>query len=524
LRLVGQASDSVLAEMSDAPFEDGAAWVKKELAGTRSTTSLAMLCLDVEGGVCSWLSSPSANPAVVAALARQGGSAESGARSGGSALEFYAGDAFSSSVQALDAREGNGAGVSIRKRTERRKLNAGNTQRLAVLAIEDVPARLLMDAMDRQGVPVESVASLWHIMSAAWDPGTPRPGTGESDAIVAESAALTAVLVVDPASGRLLWSWSRAGRLVVAGSMRVRHGVVAPDAIVEEGAALPPAVLYGPEEVSRLATEWLSWAVQVGQAPSRFVCILPDAEQAGEFGRAVGTAWAGATVDVVTKDDPVGATLHRITNLLENTPLKDEPDPRAGLVDLSRRPGRQHRRMYTWWSGAIAAGALVLTVLGWQLGRTAKDSDAAAKAWTEQGRAAIKEVFPEALVPRPGESPYKRFKDELDKQERAAKPLDHADAAMPVLEELETISLVLGNSGYAIESVDLDSKGLPRVTTVTASTRDAEDLLDALKRVSNSHVVDWTFTPSNKQEGEVTKVRATYTGRWASPANKGGKP
>ena len=240
-----------------------------------------MLCLDIEGGVCSWLTSPSTNPAVVAALARQSGRHEGDARGGNSAVDFYASDSFSSSVQALEGRPDQNGGHQARAGSGGRGSAALDVQRLAVLAMGDVPGRLLMDALDRQGVPVESVASLWHSMAASWDPSAPRASVpGQEQALIGETASLTAVIIVDPQSKRLIWTWSRGGRLVVAGSMRVRQGAAETNAVAQPGdSPAPVTVLYGPEEVSRLAAEWLTWAAQVGQAPSRFVCVLPDESQ-----------------------------------------------------------------------------------------------------------------------------------------------------------------------------------------------------------------------------------------------------
>ncbi len=527
LRLVGQTGEDQWpgeggGEAGEA--EDGAAWIKQRLAGTRSTSSLAMLCLDIEGGICSWLTSPSTNPSVVATLARQGaGFSESASRPGTSAVEFYAGDAFSSSVQALETQAQTGGSPSRFRRAP--SVQPHESLRLAVLAMGDVPARLLVDALDRQGVPVDSVASLWHLMAGAWDPAAPRSTEPTEDqALMGQTASLTAVIIVDPQSSRLIWCWSRAGRLVLAGSMRVRQGAPETDALANADEAAPTTTLYGEEEVSRLVTEWLTWAAQVNQAPSRFVCVLPDhGTQAADFGRALGKAWPGAAVDVVTNDDPVGATLKRTANILDNTPLKgEEPDPRAGLVDLSRRPGTQHRRMYLWWSGAIAAAALVMSVIGFQLRASADSAREAAKDWRKQGLAAIGEVFPDALVDRPGVNKYQAFKTEVEKTEKKLRPADRTDEAMPVIEELETISLVVGNSGYSIESIDLDSKGLPRLYVLTDRLDDAERLGDALKRVSGSHVAEWTSNYSTKKEGDVSKVRASWSGTWIK--NKPGGP
>jgi hypothetical protein len=511
LRLVGLAQDEQWSADSGTDPDAGAAWVKQVLSGTRDSSALALLCLDVEGGVCSWLTSPSANPSVVAALARQGAPDGEGARAGGP-VEFYAADSFSSSIQPLDGRPGaNGAAPRLRK-----SALPPEPQRLAILGMTDVPVRLLMDALDREGIPVESVASLWHIMAAAWDPSAPR-AAAPADALQGETASLTAVILVDPSASRLVWCWSKAGTLVVAGSMRLRQAQADANALAQPGDAAPTTVQYGEPEVSRLANEWLSWAAQLGQAPGRFVCVLPDGDQGGEFGRALGRTWSGATVDVVTNDDPVGATLKRTANVLENTPIKaGGPDQRTGLVDLSRRPGAQHRRMYVWWAGAVGAAAMGLTVVGFQLRGAAESARTAALGWRNQGRDAIAQVAPD-IKDAPGKNRYQAFEDEVKRLEHQVTAPPRNDDTMPVMEELETISLVVGNAGYALDSISLDSKGLPRFAVVADNMSDAEALIEAMRRVSGSNVVEWTGNPVPRKVDGVDKVAVTFNGRWAPP-------
>jgi hypothetical protein len=49
---------------------------------------------------------------------------------------------------------------------------------------------------------------------------------------------------------------------------------------------------------------------------------------------------------------------------------------------------------------------------------------------------------------------------------------------------------------------------------VASKTQDAEDLLDALKRVAGSRVNEWGATYAPKKDGDQTLVRATYSGTW----------
>lgn len=511
LRLVGHASDESWPAGGGAADADHAAqWVRSRLANLRSTNSLALLCLDVEGGVCSWLSAPAGNLAMVGAIARGGtlsGDADTSARANSSPIEFYAGDPYASSIQPLEHANGHAP-------TEMR--------RLPVLAISDVPGRLLMDALDRVNISVEAAATLWHVMAHTWDPGAPRAGAPLTDAMAAHAdAPVSGVLMVDPDNSRLLWTWSQAGRLLVAGSMRLRRAPAETTALAEQDAegAAPMTVAYGADDVSRLTVEWLSWAAQVGQVPTRLVCIVPDQAQAGAFGRALGQSWNGATVDVVVRPDPIGDTLTRAATVIENTPRATDDDPQLALVELSSRPGRSHRRLYMWWSAAVVAGAVVLGIFGWQLQKNAGQSREAVATWVKQQDEAIGQVMPGAKAGvGPENSVYNQLKNEVSRREKANALPGRNDNPMPILQELETLSLVIGNSGISLDAsqgqgIDIDSRGA-RVTVLTNTTSDAEALLEAFKRVSGSNLVDWTSNLSQRNEGEAVRVRGVYTAKW----------
>ncbi len=512
LRLLGHATDERWPGTGEAPDVDtGARWLRDRLVSSRAGASLSLLCLDVEGGVCSWLSAPAgsaATGAMIGAIARgMGGAGEGEGESGGgrraaSPVEYYAGDPYSSSIQSLEVGDGGGAAL----------------KRMPVLAVSDVPARLLLDALDRQNVSVEAAASLWHVMAHAWDPAA-VPASG-GDAVEAE-APVTGVLVVDVEAGRLLWTWSSAGQLLVAGSVRLRRVAAESTELVEAdggmGAGAPLVLTYGEQDVSRLTVEWLAWAAQVGRAPARLVCVLADRAQAGAFGHALGEAWKGASVDVVVQEDPVGATLSRAVDVLERTPAGGgEDDPAMSLVELTSRPGRSHRRLYMWWSGAIAAAALLMGVVGWQMNSAAAESRDAAAEWRGRQEEAIRQVLPDARA-GPGRSTLMVLKDEVGRRAKELAPAKQLDSAatMPILEELQTLSFVVGNSGLSLESIELDSQFSPRFSVLANTTRDAEDLLVALGRVAGSHVSDWSPLYSARTEGGVQKVRGTYSGKWA---------
>lgn len=424
-----------------------AAWVAEELGRIRE---LAAICIDPAGGVCGWLSTPSASPEIVVAALQQAqtsnlvpGVAEAPAGSGFGLLgDGPLGPGSDRSIEALAPIDAAPTST-LRSRFQKNapKPGAGGKRRLAVLSIPDVAARVFIDELDKLKVEVQSVMSLWHAAAASWDPGrpakAPRGSTGggsqnghaaPDDVIDSVSAPTTAVLLIEP-SGRVLWTWSIAGDLIAAGSMRARvhpRGLM-PSTTGEDGKPLPagplpgdsqvgtltgetgvsarrlgestviepaptPMIQYGDPEIGRLVMDWLSWSAQLGVSPERMICLGPettagrDAPLTASLSESLARCWPGATADVAVYDDPIGATLNRLRGL-HNLGLPQlgpvtapdaaalaAPDPRAGLVALSRRPGRATRSVYRWGTLATLVAAVSIFFLAKRLERDSLDA------------------------------------------------------------------------------------------------------------------------------------------------------
>ncbi|CAG1006076.1 hypothetical protein PHYC_03285 [Phycisphaerales bacterium] len=503
MRLVGQTSDESFPPEGGlrgggGDFDAAATWLRERLEATRSTTSIAMLCLDAEGGVCSWVTSPSTDPSVVSASVRLG--TADGSRAGGGAFDFYAPSESESSLEALGPRTGKPAAGVL-------------PPRLAVLGIADVPGRLLVDALDRQGVAVEQASTLWHAMAVAWDPGAPR--TGSVNAEAPADSPITAIVLIDPL-GRLLWCWSRGGTLLVAGSLRLRMRRA------EQGEAGPDLPEYGVEDASRLAAEWLSWSVQLARSPRRIVCVLTPSDDAAAFGEALGGAWPGAPVDAVRHEDPLGVTLRRLADLIESTPRAAAAGEAATtLPALSRRAGRSHRRMHYWRAAALLGVAVVLGMGAWQFQSAAGEATDSAKQWESRWREVIKEAYPEMpTVLGESSSPLVLLNEEVKRRERDLRPVERSDQTMPILQELDTISLVLGSAQCDLEEITLDSTLRPRVSTIVRSAEQAEAILEGFRRIGGSFVTNWSLTGSERPQGTEQRIRALYQGEWNRDALK----
>ena len=254
-------------EQDAGTYRTIAAWIKTNLHGARSRDSLELLCLDASGAIYSWLSAPTRDPQVVALLARQGGPTASEAGESTSPdftpVSYFAPTPLDSTVQPLPA-DADQPVVTGKHAKPGKGSEPRPSHRMAALAASDLPARLLVDALDGVGVRVGEVATVWHAMALAWDRGA-RAAPSVDGEPVAGASPVTGVVMIDD-DARLLWCWSQRGRLLAGGSIRLR---TVPGAASAEGDAPAPAPvpLCVREDVARLAAEWVAWSMQLSRAP-----------------------------------------------------------------------------------------------------------------------------------------------------------------------------------------------------------------------------------------------------------------
>lgn len=526
VRLVGAAFDRawtapVAGEIgSGSGGSDGAAavsavksaakWVAETLKGL-GTSRLDTICLDGEGGVCTWLSAPSASQSVVSATIQQsvlsgaegaGGSAgrliAAGIASGGEAGGFES----DVSVQALAVADEEPRGSMRLPFIGRAADSGGSRERFAVLSMRDAPVRVFIDELDARGIEVGAVESIWHALASTWDPGAPQAGEPAP-----ERTPVSAVVMTDP-SGRLVWSWSSAGELLAAGQIRLRQVVrreerPAPSmvsgaelALAEPGAARrigndEPEEIAGLEctgaEVGRIVMDWLAWSAQLGRVPDRILCFgpltLPDpgngasqwlgGPSPASLAEGLGRAWAGAQIDAAAHEDPIGATLARLAGvgpLGAHPPKVEVDDPRRELLTLSARPGRADRFMYRSMAIGLVAAAVLVAAAGWQFHRAAGGgADAIAEAQQRQADA-LKSVA--TIAPNIERDPgaavgILRGKiNELEQINRSLKP------QKPILQELaRVLRAIEGSADTRIREITLNAAvGSARLVVPDAET------------------------------------------------------
>lgn len=529
-----------LADAQRALVAAAARWIADQIGPLKDQTQL-VLCLDADGARCAWLSAPSGEHTVVKAAvasAAQGGLDED-APGPGVWDTAHGQDGLDMSVQSLSA-------TAVLPKPRRDRTAIDRRERLAVLAIPDLAARLLLDELDRLDVEVAEVTSLWHAAALAWDPSatdrlSPGAMVDAEGAVVAESQPLSVSLLIEPA-GRLVWAWCRSGQLVAAGSMRVRRIVssapapepepagepvddrAAPRLVGETSVEAPGAVLeLAKADAGRLITEWLAWSIQLGQAPARIVCLgpsnivcadlladLPQVPGIAALAQTLGARWPGAAVTAQVEPDPVGATLARLVGAPPAGPADASGDPRAGLTDLASRPRRQTRTMFRWFALACASAALLVGVLAWKIERAAAairlDTDAL-RSLRAAEIAKIKDLIPD--IEREAD-PVRRIRSrviDMDKQRTALTPEPPVWRTLAAV--LQTVEQVEGTR--LKDKLRFNAIGGMGLTIALPAADAGPKFLDALRARSQSLGIDWS--------GQVVGTELRLSGNWAK-----GKP
>lgn len=467
---------------------DAAAWTASQLGPGKR---LAVVCVDVEDAACVFASAPSAEPAVVAAAMRAGAT-------------DYDALTMHGAMQPLAKAEGKPGAMSsptlerLFKRGKATPQAPSGAVRMAVLTTPDSLVRLWLDQLDRLGVSVGVVMSLWHAVGEAFGERAAASGAGGVEA--QDIGPLDAVILED--SGRLVWSWARGGNLVAAGELSVRRSDFDP---LSSEAERWNSEAWFPVAASRLALDWLTWSTHLGASPSRVRVVGSDAK---ELARILDDRWPQAEVASTAQHDPIGGTLRALAQRAEGK-LPDDDDPRRTLVSLSRRRGRAHARLYTWAGVATGLCAAAIFAIGWRsMDKRALLGSAAAQVRGETTKV-VQEIAP-ALASNPDKA---RALDSVLQDMRKARPeITDPPAARPIMNELARLTGAfesLGEAGLFFLDIDLNET-LPNAAVRVPDFATGERLRQALRESPGA--IDWevTFQRELAQNLQDWKL----TGQW----------
>lgn len=470
-------------------IDDAAAWIRQRLkAGSGSTKSLPMICLDTDGAICTWTRPEDTNPEMIA-----------------SAIDQLDAD---SDEDALDGSMQSSMGErfpNLPLEVNYTSLSDDQTSegsRRVVIATPDISVRLLIDHLDSMGIRIGRVESIWTLIAHAWDPGAPHRSTSRnSQRVVSTDDPVCGTVILDPSRSRLIWTWSKQGKLIASGSMRVQAGSTGPALQIDD--------------LSRLCADWLGWASQLGVVPMRVVLVVPEVEEGldrAQIGNMFSKHWASATVDLVTEADPILATLRAIQGIEDDSfadsiAQSSHSSPTFG-GQLTHRAGRTHRSMYRWAGAALMFAGMGIGWTAWTYWNQGSQTASEAKVIRSK-------MVQKAMALQPPIIEMRGLTFELQARLNlllAKSGPVKVTPTKPVMEELETISFVLGMSGIEIDSIQL-THTLVKVQIRVNDLQLAEQINEAFRSIDGSHL-QWRATPGLKNRGE--QIEASYTATWNS--------
>lgn len=485
------AEPAVDALSAEQTARETAEWIRARLNETRSAKRLDTMCLDTDGAACSWVRGRDAETELIR-------SAIDGAGSENSAEE-----------DGLDAAHAGGIGDRLPNLAREIDIDvlsdvtSDPLGRAAVLAAPDAPIRLVLDRLDAMGIRVSRVVTIWHALAEAWDPGA-RSSSTDHAGIVATDHPPAAVVAIDHESGRLIWSWSREGKLLACGSIRVRR-------LRSDDRTWHAEVLE--HDIARLAGDWLGWSAQLGLCPSRVIVVgqpAPGGMSGGEIGKALVRAWPGTLTDIIGTEDAVGETLRRT---LDSKPI-------GTFAPLSERPTRSHRAAYRWSAVAMLLAAACIAALAGGLFSRASSTRGLESTIRTERTELISAVDPSlALDP----FPVQRLDDRIAQLQRRTVRLD-IESPRPILRELETLSFVLGMPDVTIELIDL-TESLVSIKVRIENISAGEQLDQALRSIGGSEL-NWR-DPNYITNTNDRTLSVTYSASWREPTRptqNGGAP
>ena len=523
VRLIGRTSDDTWSAprevdpVQSTSARDAASWIADRLDARLGGKQIDRLCLDPDGAVCSWVdASAAATGALRATIDRDGA--------------FDDGEAFGMSDESGEGRfpalpnEMGYQALGVPAGLPRAKA-ALLDGRAAVLAVPEVAARRLVDSLDEAGVQVGSCVTLWQAIAGAWAPDTggTSPASGSAQ-IVAENAPLVAAVLCVPGE-RVVWAWIRGGVPVAAGGFRSRAGARMV-AQLSESHLLGDDTEYDdldrPADASagddsdaglggRLAAEWLAWSAQLGAFPTRVTWVGPiRTEQTpglepARIADAVRQAAPEATVDVIDEEDPIGLTLRRLSERLDDGPRSLE-SPDALLMGLSNRPGRVHRAMYQWIAVFLIGASVAIGAIAWSFWQARDASKERVTQVRGNIRALLEAGAPDLVSESPDTLPLK-LRDRLEGM-RGPAPVD-IPPPKPVLRELETLAFVLGTPAYELEFIDVGSFAVSFKVRVD-DTKAYEELQQSLMNIGGSSVRWNSINPRQNRN----KIDVNGSGIW----------
>ncbi|MFG0258586.1 MAG: hypothetical protein ACF8GE_11850 [Phycisphaerales bacterium JB043] len=421
---------------------------------------LTCVVLGVDTAGFRWISSPSDEERVVSIAARRAMSEEGAVP-------------ITASIQPMDATAARRSTLMSRlSRTKEPEAKSRGVSHATVLALEDGPARLWFDALDRRGVMARDVLTTWHAMARVW-------GTEDRCTLV--------VCEVSPA--RLVWALCEGGSLLVGG-----HGHLG-----EIHAT-----------VSRCTMDWLTWCAELGVEIETMRLVMASTS---EFAGQCASRWSKVTIEQIKDDAPLERLLREISEC-------DTPDeqmltnPRRTLTSITHRSNRAHRRLIRVASLALVVLGIGVGIFGYRLHAIGQTHRREARNLENQNWQILKRAMSlddRTLADYRGRNlvPKQVLEGEVILAQNETSPIDAPPPPLPIFEENRILLELLSQmEGLEITGINIDDNQSV-VTFKTESYAPGEDLHAAL--VSTETRIIWE---EGNPRGQPPALFWDFKGEW----------
>ncbi len=362
-------------------IKEAAAWISGQRDARRR---LGAVVIDVDDALCLWVRASSTAPPVVAAAVRNLAQ-EWGDWATAASVEPILDATPRVARRALRLR-GRDADADDRAEAGSDDAPAPTTPgAFAVICQHDASVRLWLDALDKRGVRIGTVMSLWHAMALR---------AADDDGAGGSSQEVTASLLVEP-GGRVVWAWSvgpdassgRTGGLLAGGSLVAepapRRGEGSEAEGVDDAAA---ADARARRALQRLAMDWMSWSSQLGVTPDRLVIAGRDAEA---WARAAGGMWPHVATQASETDEPI----HAVVEATAQRKADPSMTARACLARVTHRPTRSVRKRYQLAAAAMLLIGIALGSVGFRLSTETSEWEARSRTLRSEAVDLVRETW-----------------------------------------------------------------------------------------------------------------------------------
>jgi len=349
------------------------------------------------------------------------------------------------------------------------------TSGFTVIALPDATVRLLADSIDGEGVRIDSVSTVWHMLARA--------------IASREEPGVSGIVVADTRSPRLIWVWADASGVRAAGC--VRTGGESHE-----------------DSARRLALDWVTWAAQLGCCPDRVSVV---GHHAPTWQGALGSVWDSVPIESDESDDPLSLLARRAAEFTPPT-----TSGRWCLSRVTRRPTRATRARYQLAGAAVVLVFVAVASIAFRLWQKSEQWKSEAAEARQQMVQAVRDTWPQKFAAQPVTSPRKVAETLFAEEIRDFKPFEPPPRPRPIFDEALRVATILasritepttGVPSVLLTQLVLDQERGNALSFRVPDRQTATELIVELN--GTGRLVDWQRTSQS-----ADPAQPNLTGTW----------